>query len=153
MQTKAMKLIADKLTCSLALEGELTDKGLAALSETSDSITKELAKMLVEKSQDNRSLKDLWAAYRKKEVQLECQITEEKPVEIRKEEVLSPEEDIKKVTVEAEQIGHKIVKVHFIEYVGKKRRKKVTHIEVTNAELSDMMKKSESPAVAQFSMF
>ena len=61
MQTRAMKLMADKLTCSLAVEGELTDKGLAALSDTSDTMAKELAKMLVEKSDDNRNLKDLWS--------------------------------------------------------------------------------------------
>ena len=152
MQTRAMKLIADKLTCSLALEGELTDKGLAALSETSDSITKELAKMLVEKSQDNRSLKDLWAAYRKKEVQLECQITEAKPLEVKQEEIQEPTEDIKKVTTEAEQIGNKVVKVQFIEFVGK-RRKKVTHIEVTQAEFRDLLKSSGKNVVAQLSMF
>ena len=152
MQTRAMKLIADKLTCSLALEGELTDKGLAALSETSDSITKELAKMLVERSQDNRSLKDLWAAYRKKEVQLECQITEIKPLEVTQEEAPKPEENIKRITTEAEQIGTKVVKVQFIEFLGK-RRKKVTHIEVTQAELADIMKNKENNAVAQLSMF
>ena len=85
-----MKLIADKLTHSLAIEGELTDKGLAAISESSESVTKELAKMLVEKSEDNRNLKDLWAAYRKKEVQIECRITDSKPMEIP-EKVREPE--------------------------------------------------------------
>jgi SNF2 family DNA or RNA helicase len=152
MQTRAMKLIADKLSCSLALEGELTDKGLAALSETSESITRELAKMLVEKSQDNRSLKDLWAAYRKKEVQLECKITETQHLEVKREEIPVSTEDIKKVTTEAEQIGTKVVKVQFIEFVGKKR-KKVTHIEVTQAELSDLLKNPENNVVAQLSMF
>ncbi|MGD0915819.1 MAG: DEAD/DEAH box helicase [Thermodesulfobacteriota bacterium] len=152
MQTRAMKLIADKLTCSLALEGELTDKGLAALSETSESITKELAKMLVEKSQDNRRLKDLWAAYRKKEVQLECQITEAQPLEVKQEEVSTLDENIKKVTTDAEQIGTKVVKVQFIEYSGR-RRKKVTHIEVTQAELKGILDTREKNVVAQFSMF
>ncbi|MEI9475052.1 MAG: hypothetical protein WCO26_00535, partial [Deltaproteobacteria bacterium] len=130
----------------------LTDKGLAALSETSDSITKALAKMLVEKSADNRSLKDLWAAYRKREVQLECQITETKPLEVTQEETPTPEQNIKRITTEAEQIGTKIVKVQFIEFIGK-RRKKVTHIEVTQAELADIMKNKETSAVAQLSMF
>jgi hypothetical protein len=147
-----MKLIADKLTCSLALEGELPDKGLAALSETSDSITRELVKMLVERSADNRNLKDLWATYRKREVQLECQITETKLLEVTQEEAPEPEEDIKRITTEAEQIGNKVVKVQFIEFIGK-RRKKVTHIEVTQAELADMLKNKETNAVAQLSMF
>jgi hypothetical protein len=53
--------MASKLTSSLAIEGELTDKGLAALSETSDSMAMELAKMLMKKSEStkNRGLKDL----------------------------------------------------------------------------------------------
>ena len=152
MQTKAMKLIADKLTCSLALEGELTDKGLAALSDTSDSITKELAKMLVEKSQDNRSLKDLWAAYRKKEVQLECEITEVRPIEVMSEEPIKPEADVKRITTEVEQIGNKVLKVQLTEYVGK-RRKKVTHIEVTQAELEKMVKENNKNVSAQLTMF
>ncbi len=152
MQTKAMKLIADKLTCSLALEGELTDKGLAALSDTSDSITKELAKMLVEKSQDNRSLKDLWAAYRKKEVQLECEITEVRPIEVMSEESIKPEGDVKSITTEVEQIGNKVLKVQLTEYVGK-RRKKVTHIEVTQAELEKMVKENNKHVSAQLTMF
>jgi superfamily II DNA or RNA helicase len=153
MQTRAMKLIADKLTNSLAIEGELTDKGLAGMSETSESITKELAKMLVEKSEDNRKLKDLWAAYRKKEVQIECRITDSKPIEIQPEEVKGSQgEKIKTASIEAEQIGSKVVKVHFVEYVGK-RKKKVTHIEVTNAELDEMLRNPESQAVAQLSMF
>jgi hypothetical protein len=147
-----MKLIADKLTCSLAIEGELTDKGLAALSETSDSITKELAKMLVEKSNDNRSLKDLWASYRKKEVQMECEITIPKPVEVKPEEIQKPEPDVKSISTEAEQIGNKVVKVQFIEFVGR-RKKKVSHIEVTQAELADVLKKKEKNTVAQLSMF
>jgi hypothetical protein len=51
MQTRLMQLMAEKLMSSLTIEGELSDKGLAALSETSDSMAKELAKMLIEKSE------------------------------------------------------------------------------------------------------
>ena len=53
MQTRAMKLIAAKLETSLALEGELTDKGLTALSESSDSMTRQLAKALLEQIDDS----------------------------------------------------------------------------------------------------
>jgi hypothetical protein len=59
MQTWAMKLIATKLETSLALEGELTDKGLSALSESSDSMSRQLAKALLEQMADTGSLKDL----------------------------------------------------------------------------------------------
>ena len=150
MQIRAMKLMADKLSCSLAIEGELTDKGLAALSSSSDSMAKELAKMLVERSEDNRSLKDLWAAYRKKEVQVECQVTESRPLRAEQKAVSVP--GIKSISLEAEQIGNKIVKVEFIEYIGK-RKKKVTHVEVTQAELDVMLAESKAPAVAQFTLF
>jgi len=152
MQTRAMKLIADKLTCSLAIEGELTDKGLAALSETSDSITKELARMLVEKAEDSRNLKDLWAAYRKKEIQMECHITQAKPARTTQESREDTGGEIGKVSVEAEQIGNKIVKVQFIEYVGK-RKKKITHIEVSQAELDEILKTPDPKVSVQLSMF
>jgi len=82
MQTRAMKLIATKLETSLALEGELTDKGLSALSESSDSMTRELARALVEQISFTGSLKDMWAAYRKKEVQIDRNVFDSKPVEI-----------------------------------------------------------------------
>ena len=55
MQTRQMQLMANKLISSLALEGELSDKGLAALSDTSDSMAKELAKMLLEKAESGDS--------------------------------------------------------------------------------------------------
>jgi hypothetical protein len=48
--------------------------------------------------------------------------------------------------------GDRIVKVQFIEYVGK-RKKKVTHIEVKEAKLDEMLKKNDKPVQAQFSLF
>ena len=66
MQTRAMKLIATKLETSLALEGELTDKGLSALSESSDSMTRELARALVEQISFTGSLKDYVGCLQKK---------------------------------------------------------------------------------------
>lgn len=160
MQTRLMQLMADKMMCSLAIEGELSDKGLAALSETSDSMAKELAKMLIEKSEsgENRSLKDIWAAYRKKEVQVEATIDkplsepESKPVTISKEEADAPATEIKKATTEVEKIADRVVKVQFIEYIGK-RKKKVTHIEVREAELEEILKRGDKAGMAQFSLF
>ena len=160
MQTRLMQLMADKLMCSLAIEGELSDKGLAALSDTSDSMAKELAKMLIEKSVsgDNRSLKDIWAAYRKKEVQVEVklrrEISEPEPeTETHsREETERPAKDIKTISREIQKISDRIVKVQFVEYIGK-RKKKVTHIEVKEAELEEMLKKSDKPIQAQFALF
>jgi hypothetical protein len=48
MQARAMALMAQKLDASLALEGQFSAEGLAALSADSGSMTMELAKSLVE---------------------------------------------------------------------------------------------------------
>ena len=148
MQTRAMKLIATKLETSLALEGELTDKGLSALSETSDSMTRELAKALVEQISFNGSLKDIWAAYRKKEVQIDCRVNGTKAVEIEERDL---PDGIEKITTQAERIGDKILKVSYVEYVG--RRKKTTRIEVKESDLDEMLKKEDGPLTYQLNMF
>lgn len=64
MQEQAMTLIASKLEASLVLEGELSDKGLVALSEIGDSMTVELARSLVGHLK-LQSLEAQFAAYRK----------------------------------------------------------------------------------------
>jgi len=148
MQTRAMKLIAAKLETSLALEGELTDKGLTALSESSDSMTRQLAKALLEQIDDSGSLKDMWAAYRRKEIQVDCNVSGSKPVEV---EAADLPVDVEKMSVELEQIGDKVLKVSFTEYVG--RRKKTTRIEVKRSELDKMMKEQDRPVSAQLMLF
>jgi len=160
MQTRLMQLMAQKLISSLAIEGELTDKGLAALSESSDSMAIELAKMLVKKGEsgENWNLKDIWSEYRKKDVQVEVKLAkpsaepDPEPELISKEEKENPTPEIKNASSEIEKIGDRIVKVQFIEYTGKRKRK-VTHIEVKEANLDEMMKKNGNPVQAQFSLF
>jgi hypothetical protein len=48
MQARAMALMAQKLDASLALEGQFSAEGLAALSADSGSLTMELARSLVQ---------------------------------------------------------------------------------------------------------
>lgn len=84
-------------------------------------MSRELARALVEQINDTGTLKDMWASYRKKEVQVDCNVSKTRPVEVKEEE-LPP--NAEKVSVEAEQIGDKVIRVSFIEYVG--RRKKAT---------------------------
>jgi len=148
MQTRAMKLIATKLETSLALEGELTDKGLSALSESSDSMSKELARALLEQIDDSGALKDLWAAYRKKEIQVDCNVSQTTPIDIKEPELPT---GVEKISIEAEQIGDKVLKVSFIEYVG--RRKKVIRVEVKASELDEMIKEKGGPGSVQLCMF
>ena len=145
--------MADKLTCSLAIEGELTDKGLAAMSDSSDTMAKELTRMLVERSEDNRRLKYLWAAYRKKDVQMDCQIVAPGPVHIETvDSDMDKAADVKTLSIEAEQIGDKVVTVEFIEYLGR-RKKKVTRFEVKQADLDKLIAESETRVQAQYAMF
>ena len=148
MQTRAMKLIATKLETSLAIEGELTDKGLSALSESSDSMTRELAKALLDQIADNGSLKDMWAAFRRKEIQVDCNVSGSKPVQVEADEL---PDKVERMSVEAEQIGDKVLKVSFTEYVGK--RKKTTRIEVKKSELDKMMKEKDGPVSVQLRLF
>jgi len=143
-----MKLIATKLETSLALEGELTDKGLSTLSESSDSMSRQLAKALLEQLDDIGSLKDLWAAYRKKEVRMDCNVSGSKSIEVKIDQMPV---SVEKISVEAEQIGDKVVKVSFTEYVG--RRKKTTRIEVKQSELDQMIKEKDNPVSVQLMMF
>lgn len=148
MQTRAMKLIATKLETSLAIEGELTDKGLSALSESSDSMQRELAKALLDQFADSGRLKDMWAAFRRKEIQVDCNVSVSKPVKVKADELPA---NIERMSVEAEQIGDKVLKVSFTVYVG--RRKKTTRIEVKRSELDKMMKEKDGPVSAQLMLF
>ena len=77
---------------------------------------------------------------------------EAEPELISKEKKERPEYDIKNASSEIERIGDRIVKVQFIEYIGK-RKKKVTHIEVKENELEEMMDKNGKRIHAQFTLF
>jgi superfamily II DNA or RNA helicase len=156
MQAQAMKLMADKLTCSLALEGEISDQGLAVLSDAGDSLARELVKALVDQAQDNRELKDVWANYRRKEFQTEQPLAEPRKVKIEQPIDLpiteATEQQVTSVSVEADQIGDRVVKVTFFEVTGR-RRKKVTQVEVRQGELGELLDQAEPGVVAQLGLF
>jgi len=67
MQEKALSLMAQKMETSLAVEGELSDQGLAALSESDNSMMYELAKALTGKSTVT-NLDDAWNRYKQCEL-------------------------------------------------------------------------------------
>jgi hypothetical protein len=60
-------------------------------------------------------------------------------------------DSVEKMSVEAEQIGDKVIKVSFTEYVG--RRKKTTRIEVKQSELDQMIKDTDNPVSVQMMLF
>ena len=77
---------------------------------------------------------------------------EAEPQPISKEEAVELAPEVKKASTEVEKIGDRLVKVQFTEYSGKRKRK-VTHIEVKEAELDEMLKQGDKPGGAQFEMF
>jgi hypothetical protein len=83
-QEKAMTLIASKLESSLVLEGELSDKGLVALSEVGDNMAVELARSLVGDIKLN-SLEAQFASYKQAELEADSTIGDETPVEVETE--------------------------------------------------------------------
>ena len=60
-------------------------------------------------------------------------------------------DSVEKMSVEAEQIGDKVIKVTFTEYVG--RRKKTTRIEVKQSELDQMIEDADNPVSVQLMLF
>lgn len=67
MQDKALAFMAQKMAISLAVEGELSEQGLAALSESENTIVYELAKALT----DWKTVGDAnqaWSQYRQREM-------------------------------------------------------------------------------------
>ena len=83
-----------------------------------------------------------------KEIRVDCNVSGSKPIEVQIDEM---PESVEKMSIEAEQIGDKVVKVSFTEYVG--RRKKITRIEVKQSELDQMIKEKENPVSVQLMMF
>ena len=165
MQSKLLQLMANKLMSSMAVEGELNDDGLNAMANVHDgNIARELAKILVENMPvgSGESLKDTWAGYRKNEVKADQYLSDGKVVDIIPMDVsdqpdelvkqIDPETKIVKMESQMEQIGDFVVKVKFTEYTGK-RKKKITHVEVTQSELDKMVKESKGPVIAQLSLF
>jgi SNF2 family DNA or RNA helicase len=61
IQEQALKLIALKHKCSLAIEGELLDDGLAAYNSTDNDFFYELARNIVDNVRIDESIDNLWA--------------------------------------------------------------------------------------------
>jgi hypothetical protein len=73
-QEHAMSLIASKLEASLILEGELSDKGLVALSEGGDNMAAELARSLINEG-SLTGLEQTFAAYKMAEAKVSSTTT------------------------------------------------------------------------------
>jgi SNF2 family DNA or RNA helicase len=80
MQEKALSLMAAKMETALAVEGDLSDKGLVALAEGDNSILIELARTLVEQP-ETPGLEEVWQSYQKQAMQADAFLGDETPVE------------------------------------------------------------------------
>ena len=79
MQETALSLIASKMETALAIEGDLTDKGLTALAQSENSMLIELARSLVDKP-GFLSIEDSWQSFQEGELQADALLGDEQPV-------------------------------------------------------------------------
>lgn len=81
MQETALALMAAKMETALAVEGDLTDKGLLALVESGSSLLIEMARSLVDGQQ--LSLDDAWQAFQEEAVQADVLLGGEPEATVR----------------------------------------------------------------------
>jgi hypothetical protein len=139
MQARALTLIATKLEASLAIEGELSDHGLSALADTSDSLILDLARALVDHVGERESAEALWARLRKREIEQVLTLT-----------ATQPTPPVKTISGSVEQIGDKLLIVDLIAE-DRPRAKFIGRIEVKAADLQEVL--AERPHLAQLALF
>jgi len=79
MQSTALSLIATKLETALAVEGDLSDKGLATLAKGANSMLIEMAKALLDGGDKNQAVSEAWKRYKKKEIVTDSFIGDDVP--------------------------------------------------------------------------
>jgi hypothetical protein len=89
MQARAMGLMAQKLDASLALEGQFSAEGLAAMSAESGSLTMELAKSLVE-NLDFGDAERVWERFRSEPPEPCDELPEDAPPAVSQEPDVAP---------------------------------------------------------------
>jgi len=139
MQEQALTLIATKLDASLAVEGELTEAGLTALADPSDSLVLELARALVDRVGNRESAEAVWARLRTREREQARPLTAFPPTPL-----------IKPMTEPVEGIGQPRLLVDLIETLTPRRRK-IRRVEVPAHELEALLQ--AQPARAQLALF
>lgn len=139
MQDRMISLIGSKLSSCLALEGKLTDDGLASVS--SDSMIVELAKSLINNSQADNGADAIW-----KKINLaNKKYSTGRPV---KKEDKKEEKPCNKINTPA---ADNVIWVDFNAY-SSKRKKKNKIISGTHSEIDRLLKEKKQTAV-QLSLF
>jgi SNF2 family DNA or RNA helicase len=80
MQEKALSLMASKMETALAVEGDLSDKGLVVLAQSGSSMVIELARTLLNQ-QEAPSLEETWQAYQQESLRADAIMGDAQPVE------------------------------------------------------------------------
>ncbi|MGE5594648.1 MAG: helicase-related protein, partial [Hyphomicrobiales bacterium] len=87
LQTQALTLVAKKLQASLAVEGELTEDGLASFGDDGEDLLLALARTLTEQVEANdESLEGLFAAARDASQTLDASLAEDLPASAKEGE-------------------------------------------------------------------
>ncbi len=82
VQEKALTLIASKLETAMAVEGDLSDKGLAAIANSESSMLFALARELLGNRHENKSsLQEVWNRYKKQEVESDSYLNDPETTE------------------------------------------------------------------------
>jgi len=108
MQDKALSLMAQKMETSLAVEGELPDQGLAALSESENSMLYELAKALTGQQQVE-DVSTAWSRYRQRELAAVLDLDETENVSTTEETCVTTTATISSPAGQTALVRHELV--------------------------------------------
>ncbi len=108
MQDQALSLMAQKMETSLAVEGELSDKGLAALSESENSMVYELAKALTGRTKVG-DVNEAWNKYRQRELASVLALDDDPTVAKDEETTITTTTTLTTADGQTSQIKHELI--------------------------------------------
>jgi hypothetical protein len=108
MQDKALSLMAQKMETSLAVEGELSDQGLAALSESENSMVYELAKALTGRTTVG-DVNQAWNRYRQRELASVLALDDDQGVTAEEETTITTTTTLTTADGRTSQIRHELI--------------------------------------------
>jgi len=108
MQDQALSLMAQKMETSLAVEGELSDKGLAALSESENSMVYELAKALTGRTKVG-DVNEAWNSYRQRELASVLALDDDSSVAKDEETTITTTTTLTTADGRTSQIKHELI--------------------------------------------
>jgi hypothetical protein len=108
MQDKALSLMAQKMETSLAVEGELSDQGLAALSESENSMVYELAKALTGRT-TGANVNQAWDRYRQRELASVLALDDDQGVTAEEETTITTTTTLTTADGRTSQIKHELI--------------------------------------------